>query len=104
MQLTFNFPDFSSLFSPSSIKCHHSLLQEIVLEKRLEKFLSVLATGKDFLKQELRNKGYKEELIDSLVLQSKHSSDLDNELDSLSADWSVSNYAAGKWRPEVMMM
>ena len=64
----------------------------------------MLATGKEFLKQELRKKGYKDELIDSLILQSKHSSDLDSELDSLSADWSVSNYAAGKWRPEVMMM
>ncbi len=82
------------------------LLQEHVIENRLDKFLQILQAGKDFLKEELMNKkGYSEEMCNQIVLQSKHQTDLDADLLSDSSVWNSGiNYKANRWEPTVVQM
>ena len=80
------------------------LLQEHVIENRLNKFLQILEAGKDFLKEELvTKKGYSEEMCNQIVLQSKHQTDLDAELLNDSAVWNSGiNYKSNRWEPTVV--
>ena len=79
------------------------LLQEHVLEKRLMKFLEILRAGKDFLEEELVNKGYSSEMCDQIILQSKHESDID--VDLAEGAWNTNmNINDMVWQPSAMIM
>ena len=82
------------------------LLQEHVIENRLDKFLQILKAGKDFLKEELMNKkGYSQEMCNQIVLQSKHQTDLDSDLLNDSSVWNSGiNYKSNRWEPSVVFM
>ena len=79
------------------------LLQEHVLEKRLMKFLEILRAGKDFLEEELVNKGYSSEMCNQIILQSKHESDID--VDLAEGAWNTNmNINDMVWQPSAMIM